>query len=361
MQSILNQFLDIFKSFNALSIALALIPPILFLVILLTKFRRDKNLKTYIYVFLGGTLTVVPIFLYQLTYKQIAATNPNLDFVGPLKSFLSNQHVAFWAILFYFFIALTEEFIKFYVVKELDKRQPELIVTINDALKLGIAAGLGFAFAENIKYFSDFTNFNLSGSNRGLIQLFIGRTFITLVAHMMFSCIFAYFYGISKFAKDFLDFEKLQGKFVQPNDYIKFRNSNIAKGFILSLLTHAAFNLSLELPNIITSTSIPLERLRLISQISAIGIVISMVVYVGFLLQRKTGNLTFILADKYRSSMAAKDEEVVLELIGMWYKEGRYEEVEQICQRLLKRDPDNNVVKLFQSHAKDKLTEAGKS
>lgn len=355
MFEILSNLLSIFKNFNILSISLALVAPLIAFLILHFKLRRDKNYKTFIYVFLGGTLTVLPIFLYQLTYQYLTSNSYIPNFTSSIKEFLNSQHVAYWAILFYLFIALTEEFIKFFVVKKLDKDNPQLITTINDALKLGIAAGLGFAFAENIKYFSDYTSLEFASSTKGLISLFIGRTFITAIGHTMFTCIFTYFYGISKFAKDFLDFEKLQGKFVKPEDYEKFKKKNILKGLLLSMGIHSLFNLSLELPKIITSNSISIQQIRTISQFSAIGLVILMVIYVSFLLQRKTGNLTFILADKYRSSIAANDEEVILELIGMWYKEGRYAEVEAICQRLLKRDPDNNVVKLFKAHSRDKL------
>ena len=357
MSTILKDLLNIFQNFNTISILLALVAPLLAFIILHLKLRRDKNYKTFILVFLGGTLTVLPLFLYQLTYGYLIQNNTITDHVGNLKNFLYSQHVAYWAILFYVFIAVTEEIIKFYVVKELDKRNPSLITTINDALKLGIAAGLGFAFSENIFYFSNYTNFQFTSSTKGLISLFIGRTFITAVAHTMFTCIFTYYYGISKFAKDFLDFEKLQGKFVKPEDYNRFKNKKIFTGLFLSMIIHALFNLSLEIPKIVTTANTSIQQLRTLSQFIAIGLVIFMVIYVSFLLQRKTGNLTFILADKYRSSMPAKDEEVILELIGLWYKEGRYAEVEAICQRLLKRDPDNNVVKLFKAHSTDKLNE----
>ena len=49
--------------------------------------------------------------------------------------------------------------------------------------------------------------------------------------------------------------------------------------------------------------------------------------------------------------MARQDVDVVLELLGMWSKEGRYKDVVDICQRLLMRDPDNKVVQLFQAKA----------
>ena len=51
--------------------------------------------------------------------------------------------------------------------------------------------------------------------------------------------------------------------------------------------------------------------------------------------------------------MVARDEDVVMELMGMWLKEGRLTEVIQTCDRLLQRDPDNNVIKLFRTKALD--------
>ena len=59
-----------------------------------------------------------------------------------------------------------------------------------------------------------------------------------------------------------------------------------------------------------------------------------MFLFLKSLLNSKTGNLTFILANKFKSSMKAEDEDVVLELVGMWFKQKKYKEVYEICQRL---------------------------
>ncbi|MCC7197477.1 hypothetical protein IT413_04775 [Candidatus Peregrinibacteria bacterium] len=53
--------------------------------------------------------------------------------------------------------------------------------------------------------------------------------------------------------------------------------------------------------------------------------------------------------------MATKDEEVVIELLGLWFKEKKFVDVIHICQRLLERDPGNKVVMLFKAQAADKL------
>ena len=51
--------------------------------------------------------------------------------------------------------------------------------------------------------------------------------------------------------------------------------------------------------------------------------------------------------------MNDRDKDVVLELMGTWYKEGKYLEVIKTCKRLLKKDPTNPVIRLFLNKAID--------
>lgn len=55
--------------------------------------------------------------------------------------------------------------------------------------------------------------------------------------------------------------------------------------------------------------------------------------------------------------MGKKDEDVVVDLLGMWFNDKRYVDVIHVCERLLQRDPDNNVVKLFKAKALDQIDE----
>jgi len=71
------------------------------------------------------------------------------------------------------------------------------------------------------------------------------------------------------------------------------------------------------------------------------------------LMQTKSGHLLFSITKRRASTMTAQDEDVVIELLGMWTRDGRLDEVIKICDRLLARDPDNNVVKLFRAKATD--------
>jgi hypothetical protein len=88
-----------------------------------------------------------------------------------------------------------------------------------------------------------------------------------------------------------------------------------------------------------------------------IGLVVAGYLYLRYLLHRKAGNLILVtdIDEKKQSSMGKKDEDVVLELIGMWFEQKKFVDVMHICERLLERDPDNNVVKLFKAKAMDKL------
>ena len=80
-------------------------------------------------------------------------------------------------------------------------------------------------------------------------------------------------------------------------------------------------------------------------------------IYLKFLLNRKTGQLLLVIdpTTKKESSMAKRDEDVVVELMGMWFKEEKYVDVLHMCQRLLERDPDNRVIKLFKAKALEEI------
>ena len=313
-----------------LSILLASVPAIIWSLIFLK--RKDPHSKLYFLVFLGGTLTVLPLLGLQLGYRELIGANPNLDFVGVLKG------LSYWVLILYAFVGISEEFIKFYIVRYIDKTHPERITTTSSAIKFGILSALGFAFSENILYFYRIW------SNYGADQLlapFLFRSTFTVCAHLMFSGIFAYFYGISKFTGDFLDFKKWQGKEVKTSDYIRHRKLMVAAGLIAAMILHGAFNIMLEFGLVIP----------VIIQVAL------MFVFLTALLKRKSVNLVFILADKHKSVMRKEDIDVVLEYMGTSFNKGNYKLVTEIADRLLKRDPDNNVAKLFKARSLDKLND----
>jgi hypothetical protein len=240
-----------------------------------------------------------------------------------------------------------EEIIKQIVVIFVDKKTL-LIKTIGDSIRYSIVAALGFSFVENAYYLIQFWP---SLALTEIAGMYMFRSIFTTCAHMIFSGIFGYYYGIGKFAIDINEQEKWTGEvslstkvfskiFGMPKSQA-YQQQIIVKGMIIAILAHAVFNYLLEL-NIV---------------LLALGFVLCGYGYLRFLLSRKSGNLMLVtdITTMKKSTLAKKDEDTVLELIGMWFKDKRYVDVLHICERLLQRDPDNNVVKLFRAKAIDSM------
>jgi len=323
----------------ALSVLLACLPAVAWAVYFFEP--KNKNNAFLFKVFLGGTLTVFPILGLQLAYMKLVGAFPSLDFVKALKVSVENFYII--TVITYVWVGISEEFIKFFIVRYADNRHPEIVSTINGALKFGLLSALGFAFSENIFYF--YSIWKNMGANQ-LLAPFLFRSTFTVCAHLMFSGIFAYHYGTAKFTKDIIDFKKWQGIHLDVNAYQKFRSYHLFMGLFLAAGLHAIFNTALELSSQLQA------NVLIIAVIVLVGL---MFAYLSSLLNTHAGNLKFKIASQHRSFMAEEDINVIMEYIGMRFSEGKYNEVIGICERLLHRDPDNNVAKIFEAKAKDKL------
>jgi len=370
---------------------LSLIPAVIWLVLM---FKNDEiNKKVMGLIFFGGVLAVIPLLtlqylwttppetidLYRQSITNFFATHPSLSFLNykdyiqvvadnaifpALKSALEfmNKWNALnfleiaeesWKLYYlipaYFFFAMLEEICKQWILRSADKKY--LIVnTINESIKYSVVAGLGFSFAENILYFK-----NLWGSER-FMSTYIFRILFTATGHMAFSGIFGYYYGISKFAITFKRVGVVEGKkFILANILRKisglnsseiFRDQLIIQGLIISMSLHGIFN-----------TSVQFSEIFRPALTFAILLIVGIYAYTILLLKRKAGSLvlTADLATGQVSTITKKDEDVVMELLGMWLNEKRYVDVIHICQRLLKRDPGNSIVKIFKEKALDHI------
>ena len=251
-----------------------------------------------------------------------------------------------WIAMFVLFAAM-EEIIKMYVVVQVDKKTT-LINTINDSLKFSMASALGFSFIENVYYLYSFWP---SISTGQLVGMYIFRSIFTTCAHLIFSGIFGYYYGVSKFAIDISKQKKIVEQhniFTRAISFIfdipknqAFQQKLLAIGLFTAIFVHAVYNYLLQY-NIV---------------LPALGFVIFGFLYILFLLQRKAGHMIFNndISERSKLKMPQRDKEVVIELLGMWFKEQRYTDVIHICERLLERDPDNNVIRLFKAKAMDQM------
>lgn len=304
---------------------------------LIFKGRKTSRLMLLLAFFMG-TLTVLPLIIL---YDYLWVWFPELDVYRVITENIAEAHMAALATLIV--VGILEEFVKSLVVRFIGRTRVG-IQTINDSVKYSILAGLGFAFTENIFYFYQIWQ-NSASIDQFLFPV-IFRSIFTVCGHMVFSGIFGYFYGIAKFSRPIFEADLFMGEKNKFNYYLAkllgtdeaeaYRQVTLLKGLFIAMGIHAAFNFALEFNQFLP----------------VLVIVGGGFLYLMYLLAHKAGNIMFS-ATPGASTMAKRDVDVVLELLGMWTKEGRYKDVIDICQRLLLRDPDNHVVRLFQAKAMD--------
>lgn len=322
-----------------ISTLFAAIPAAIWLYIFLKKEKKSKKIIAIIFGL--GCLTAPALLGLQYLWDIF----PRFNLAALIEENIQTQSKMYIA-MFVLFGAL-EEIIKHYVITIVDKRTV-LIKTIGDSIRYSLVAALGFSFTENIYYLYQFWP---SISTGQLVTMYIFRSIFTACAHMIFSGIFGYFYGIGKFSIEIVKQQKLIGKINKATEFTAklfnlplthaYQQNMVVKGLFIAIFMHAVYNYLLQF-NIM---------------IPVIIFVILGYLYLRYLLSRKAGHLILStdISTVQKSTLAKKDEDVVVELLGMWFKDGKFVDVIHICERLLERDPDNNVVKLFKAKALDKM------
>jgi RsiW-degrading membrane proteinase PrsW (M82 family) len=162
--------------------------------------------------------------------------------------FSFSLHEKMW---FFIIVGMLEEFIKHLVLRFSDD---EKIKSVDDALSYAIIVALGFAFVENVFYFHNFLQTANSTPQQVLI-FFLLRSTISVMAHVCFSAILGYFYGIARFSEDIYAEESAQKrhpiihifhKIFHLRGVVLFREEKMLEGMLLAMITHAFFNFLLE-------------------------------------------------------------------------------------------------------------------
>lgn len=321
----------------AIAVILAIIPALIWLTVL---FKKSKRRGVQIIIFLGSILSVGIIFLLHYLLDLF----PQFDVLIFLQSRIHDQNLNF--VLLFISVGIVEEIVKQALIRWADRKYL-LIHTINDSIRYSLVAALGFAFAENIFYIVHiYTQLGI----QQLIIAYLFRSIFTTTAHLLFSGIFGYYYGIAKFAINIVQQEQWTGKQKKYPAFVArlfgmsrihaYKQIMIIKGLSLAIILHAIFNLLLQFNQILL----------------VVIYVVSGFAFLQYKLTQKSGQLMLVTnADDITSSMNKKDSEVVIELLGLWFNDKKYVDVIHICQRLLERDPDNKVVQLFKAKAMDKI------
>ncbi|MBD3330308.1 PrsW family intramembrane metalloprotease [Candidatus Peregrinibacteria bacterium] len=319
----------------------AAIPVFVWLYFIFRKTEASK--KTLLLVFGLGCLTAPALLGLQYVWDIFPRFNLSLF----VQETFTTQTGVFIA-MFMLFGAM-EEIIKHYVISIIDNKTL-LINTVNNTIRYSLAAALGFAFTENIYYLYEFWP---SISKSELVGMYLFRSVFTACAHMIFSGIFGYYYAMGKFAIDIREQQKVRGK-IKGETFNKaiskifnlprskaYQQRMVLKGLTLAVVIHAAYNFILQM-----NVTFPV-----------IIFVIVGALFMWYLMKRRTGNLIIStdISQKRTSTLAKNDEDVIIELLGLWFNSKRYVDVLHVCERLLQRDPDNKVVKLFKAKAMDRM------
>lgn len=235
----------------SLSIILAVVPACIWGYIFFKKQVGQKSMT--IKTFIAGALFVTPLLFYKFLWQYFPWINA-FEYTHPFKDdlvgFSTFGAVPLDVILTFMIVGIIEELTKFFAIKATDKKR---IASIDDAIEMAITAALGFAFAENILYF--YNTISSHGVD-GIVYPFIFRSLFSTFAHIMFSGVLGYHYGLALFATQELQEDKTKKRwkiirwFSQILHFKKetlFYEEQIVQGVFIAVILHAIFNIFLEM------------------------------------------------------------------------------------------------------------------
>lgn len=225
-------------------------------------YKKDEVYKPKALItFAMGITAVIPILLYKFSWKYLPGINI-FSYTSTLKTDLFSVSDALFlplgSVLAFMFVGVIEEYMKHIVVVKTDRG---FFRNIDDAIEFSILAALGFSFLENILYF--FYIWQYQDTQVVLIS-FLFRSVFSTFAHILFSGVYGYYYGLAYFAEPVWAEEQRKKRhwFVDMLYTVfhfkknrVFATEKISEGLLFAVLLHAAFNTLLEMG--ITSFMIP--------------------------------------------------------------------------------------------------------
>lgn len=234
-----------------LTILLASVPALIWGYIFYKKdpVYRPKAKET----FLLGMVSVLPILLYKWSWNYFPQINI-FTYTNALQTdlfdFTPYLFLPLGTVIAFSFVGVIEEYMKHHVVKTIDRG---FFRNIDDAIEFSIISALGFAFVENVLYFYyiwTYQGFEI------LMVSFVFRSIFSTFAHVLFSGIYGYFYGIAYFA-DPIWSEEVQKKRHPVFDFLHmifhfkrnrvFATEKVSEGLALAVILHGIFNIMLEM------------------------------------------------------------------------------------------------------------------
>lgn len=152
---------------------------------------------------------------------------------------------------FFLMVGMLEEFTKHLCLRFADE---EKINSVDDAISYAIIVALGFAFVENVMYVQNFIS-AVQPTGQQFTVFFLLRSSVSVIAHVCFSAIFGYFYGLAMFSHELYWCEVQQRRHVflqwlhrvvHLKGEVVYREEKMMEGLLLAMVLHAIFNSLLE-------------------------------------------------------------------------------------------------------------------
>lgn len=173
--------------------------------------------KNLLFAFLLGILAAVFALVFERSF--LSFLNIDLSFLRPEFNVQGFQDFIAPFLFAFFIAALVEETIKFFILEKYSK-----INAVNqavDGMKIGIWLGLGFAFIENIVYFSQF--YSQTPSLAELSKLILIRGFLPALAQALYGAVMGYYLSLAKFNR-------------------MFQVYFLKRAFLITVIVHGLFN-----------------------------------------------------------------------------------------------------------------------
>ena len=217
-------------------------------------YKHDEKRELVIKTFVFSAFAVIPLVFYRLFLNLLPGNQLN-EYLQAVISFeLFHSQLPLNLLILFLTIGFVEEYLKHFVAAKVDRKE---IDNIDDAIEFSIIAALGFSFAENTFYFIDIYQ-NLELQMFWKVVLF--RSFFSTLAHIIFSSIYGYHYGLALFGKNVANskefsfqrsINRLLSKVIPVSSTKIFIHEQRVMGLLLAGLFHAAFNVFLELNQVL--------------------------------------------------------------------------------------------------------------
>lgn len=200
---------------------------------------------------------VLPFMLYRKMWDYFPSLH--LDKLmsnytsKPIQIFNFSLQISLAAAILFASLGCLEEYLKHKVAISVDHKE---INSIDDAIEFSILAALGFSFAENTFYFIEVWQ---SMGTDMLYRVVIFRSLFSTFAHILFSSIYGYHFGLALFADPILRNPKEHSLYKRMSFWIHnlfnlrtnvvFKDFQLFFGLIIASLSHAVYNILLEMKN----------------------------------------------------------------------------------------------------------------